>query len=265
MSSEWEREDAFWVRLGPADQELYSWITQDIKEAMVAKPQHTLPMILYTDDDDCAELLPQKLDDNVCYRDGEGESDNGNVGDHHASLTGDARCALENLNSKRCRVPSLDGPDEGQREVSLDGNENTVTHHTSKHPDRRTVKHGVLHRRTVSFCDEVIVYLFDQENPTRPSLSSASFDEPPSTPSSCPDYHQDLALDHGFEWEDDITALAWARPAKANCHRGRRHSDPSPQRLHSPSQQESPQRYQLRKTCLVLTHVPESDLEDLGL
>lgn len=256
LGSEWEREAA-WIKLSPAEEQLYSWIIQNRKEAIVAKPRHTLPMVLYADN---CTLLPQKLD-NIYYQGGDEESTNGNVG-YHTSRTGDACGGLENLNSKWCRVLSLDSPDEGRCAETFTGNRHTGTRHTLKKPvgDQRKVKH-------VAFCDEVIVYLFDQESPTRPqpSLSSASYDEYPSTPSSYPHNHQDLTLDHGFEWEDDFTALDWASPTKRNCHQGRRHSDPSPQHFQSLSQQWNPQRYQLSKTCLVLTHVPESDLEDLGL
>ncbi|CAL8283741.1 unnamed protein product [Merluccius merluccius] len=206
-------------------------------------------MILYADD---CTLLPQTLD-NIHYRVGDGESTNGNVG-YHTSHISDVCCGVENLNSTSCRVVSSDSPDGD--ECDFTGNRNTGTRHTLKKPgDQRTVKH-------VSFCDEVIVYLFDQESPTRPqpSLSSASYDEYPSTPSGYPHNHQDL--DQGFEWEDDFTALDWASPTKRDCHQGRRSSDPSPQNFHSLYQQ---RRYQLPKTCLVLTHVPQSDLEDLGL
>ncbi|CAL8302149.1 unnamed protein product [Lota lota] len=257
LGLEWEREETAWIKLSATEEELYSWIIQNKKEAIVAKPQHTLPMILYADD---CTVLPQKLD-NKYYTGGNEDSTNGNVS-YHTSHTSDVCCGLENLNSKWCRVLSLDSPDEGQCEENLTRNRNKPTSHTLQKPvgDQRAVRH-------VSFCDEVIVYLFDQESPTRPqsSLSSASYNEYPSNPSSYPNNHQDLALDHGFEWEDDFTALDWASPTKRNCHQWRQHSDPSPQRFHSLSQQQTPPRYQLPKTCLVLTHVPESDLEDLGL
>ncbi|CAL8309651.1 unnamed protein product [Boreogadus saida] len=255
LGVEWERE-ADWIKLSATEEELYSWIVQNKKEAIVAKPQHTLPMILYADD---CPVLPQKLD-NTYYPGGDEDSTNGNVG-YHTSHASDVCCGLENLNSKWCRVLSLDSPDDGRCEENLSGNRNTATSPTLQNPvgDQRPV-------RRVSFCDEVLVYLFDQESPTRPqpSLSSVSYDEYPSTPSSYPNNNQDLALDHGFEWEDDFTALDWATPTKTNCPPGREHSDPSPQRFHTLPQQRTPWRYQLPKTCLVLTHVPESDLEEPG-
>ena len=122
---------------------------------MVAKPQHTLPMILYADD---CTVLPHKLD-NTYYPGGDEDSTNGNVG-YHTSHTNDVCCGLENLNLKWCRVLSLDGPDDspdGQCEENLSGNRNTATSHTLQKPvgDQSAVRH-------VSFCDEVIVYLFDQ-------------------------------------------------------------------------------------------------------
>ena len=151
LGLEGEREAA-WIKLSATEEELYRWITQNKKEATVAKPQCTLPMILYADD---CTVLPQKLD-NTYFPGGDEDSTNGNVG-YHTSHASDVCCGFENLNSKWCRVLSLDSPDDGQCEENLTGNRNTATSHTLQKPvgDQRAVRH-------VSFCDEVIVYLFDQ-------------------------------------------------------------------------------------------------------
>lgn len=110
-------------------------------------------------------------------------------------------------------------------------------------------------RKSVSFVDDVMVYLFDQERPTMelhggpctPLSSSHSFNLP------------DVTLeDIGLEWEDDFSAL------EKNCHfQHARHSQRFTFSL--PTQSctalSTPERFSLSQTCLFLTHVTESDLE----
>ncbi|XP_054455128.1 uncharacterized protein LOC129091498 [Anoplopoma fimbria] len=104
---------------------------------------------------------------------------------------------------------------------------------------------NVKKRKSVSFEDDVMVYLFDQESPTL-ELHSEAYTSLP-----------DITLeDSGLEWEDDFSAL------EKNCHfQCVRHSQ---QHTVSPPTQSSsslPQRFFLSQTCLFLTHVTESDLE----
>ncbi|XP_074518982.1 class A basic helix-loop-helix protein 15 isoform X1 [Halichoeres trimaculatus] len=110
-------------------------------------------------------------------------------------------------------------------------------------------------RKSVSFVDDVMVCLFDQERPTMelhggpctPLSSSYSFNLP------------DVTLeDIGLEWEDDFSAL------EKNCHfQHVRHSQRFSFSL--PTQSctalSGPERFRLSQTCLFLTHVTESDLE----
>ncbi|XP_077958704.1 serine/threonine-protein kinase LMTK2 isoform X3 [Gasterosteus aculeatus] len=89
-------------------------------------------------------------------------------------------------------------------------------------------------RKSVSFEDDVIVYLFDQESPTS-ELHCEARTAPP-----------DGAFgDTGLEWEDDFSALE------------KRQASTPP----TPSGAALPRRFALSQTCLFLTHVSESDLE----
>ncbi|KAG7506727.1 hypothetical protein JOB18_014342 [Solea senegalensis] len=87
-------------------------------------------------------------------------------------------------------------------------------------------------RKSVSFDNDVMVYLFDQESPTMKLHSGP-----------------DVTLeDNGLEWEDDFSALEESfHVRRVSCA-----FSPPPSR---------PQRYVVSQTCLFLTHVTESDLE----
>ncbi|XP_069547451.1 class A basic helix-loop-helix protein 15 isoform X1 [Brachyistius frenatus] len=101
-------------------------------------------------------------------------------------------------------------------------------------------------RKSVSFDDDVMVYLFDQESPTL-ELHSEPYT---SLPSSHPDFTSE---DSGLEWEDDFSALE--KSYRFQC-------TSRPQQLSLPAQSCSArQRGCLSQTCLVLTYVTESDLE----
>ncbi|XP_029383927.1 serine/threonine-protein kinase LMTK1-like [Echeneis naucrates] len=110
-------------------------------------------------------------------------------------------------------------------------------------------------RKSVSFDDDVTVYLIEQESPTEELHSEACT----SLPSDPPCNLSDVTLeDSGLEWEDDFSAL------EKNCH----FQCISPSGYHglslptpswaAPSR---PERYLLSQTSLILTHVMESDLE----
>ncbi|XP_063750122.1 uncharacterized protein LOC134871326 isoform X2 [Eleginops maclovinus] len=100
-------------------------------------------------------------------------------------------------------------------------------------------------RKSVSFDDEVIVYLFDQESPTMELH-----------PEACPSLPDVTLDDTGLEWEDDFSAL------EKNCHfqcvtHSQQHTLPLP----TPSTAALSRRLFLSQTCLFLTHVTEADLE----
>ncbi|XP_069012065.1 class A basic helix-loop-helix protein 15 isoform X2 [Embiotoca jacksoni] len=101
-------------------------------------------------------------------------------------------------------------------------------------------------RKSVSFDDDVMVYLFDQESPTLELHSEPCT----SLPSSHPGFTSE---DNGLEWEDDFSALE--KSYRFQC-------TSRPQQLSLPAQSCSArQRGCLPQTCLVLTYVTESDLE----
>ncbi|XP_056221437.1 uncharacterized protein LOC130162029 isoform X1 [Seriola aureovittata] len=114
---------------------------------------------------------------------------------------------------------------------------------------------NVKMRKSVSFDDDVTVYLFDQERPTVELHSEPCTSLPRSSFCNLPDVTSD---DSGLEWEDDFSAL------EKNCHfqcvgHSRRCSLSLP--TQSWAAQSRPERYFLSQTSLFLTHVTESDLE----
>ncbi|XP_014822387.1 PREDICTED: uncharacterized protein LOC106903239 [Poecilia mexicana] len=124
------------------------------------------------------------------------------------------------------------------------------THQNNDHsriPQRRSKSEKMKIKKSVSFEEDVIIYLFDQETPTL---------KLPSEPSTSPPFHiasiqSDVTSeDNGLQWEDDFSALACAQqsgtvslPTKSWTSQGR------------------PERCSLAQTCLFLTYVTESDLE----
>ncbi|KAM8729498.1 uncharacterized protein AB9X84_026727 isoform 2-T2 [Acanthopagrus schlegelii] len=113
---------------------------------------------------------------------------------------------------------------------------------------------AVKRRKSVSFDDDVMVYLFDQESPTV-ELHSGPCTPPPSS-HSC--NLPDVTLEDGLEWEDDFSAL------EKSCHfQWIKPSVPQHCTLSLPTQSCSAlsRRRFLSQTCLFLTHVTESDLE----
>nr|XP_046232903.1 uncharacterized protein LOC124052551 isoform X2 [Scatophagus argus]XP_046232904.1 uncharacterized protein LOC124052551 isoform X2 [Scatophagus argus] len=114
---------------------------------------------------------------------------------------------------------------------------------------------NVKRKKGVSFDDEVIIYLFDQESPTM-ELHSGPCTSLQST-YSC-NLSEVTLEDSGLEWEDDFSAL------EKSCHFqcGRQ----SVSQLYTPSLPTQSctalsRRLFLSQTCLFLTHVTESDLE----
>ncbi|XP_033466655.1 uncharacterized protein LOC117246790 [Epinephelus lanceolatus] len=104
---------------------------------------------------------------------------------------------------------------------------------------------NVKKRKSVSFDNEVMVYLFDQESPTVELHTEAS--------TSLPDVTLE---DSGLEWEDDFSAL------EKNCHfQCVRNSEQYTLSLPTQSSTALSRRFSLPQTCLFLTHVTESDLE----
>lgn len=107
---------------------------------------------------------------------------------------------------------------------------------------------GGVRRKSVSFADDVIVYLFDKDSPTEvPRLMSSS--------SVCSD---NLFDDNGLEWEDDFLALEMNRQTLGRPKHWRRPTSPLPTQNWTLNM---PKSFVLSPSCLFLTHVSESDLE----
>ncbi|XP_043958988.1 class A basic helix-loop-helix protein 15 isoform X1 [Gambusia affinis] len=117
----------------------------------------------------------------------------------------------------------------------------------SQRPGRRSKSEKMKIKKSVSFEEDVIVYLFDQETPTL---------KLPSGPSTSPPFHfptiqsDVISKDDGLQWEDDFSALECA-------HQSGTVSLPTK----SWTSQARPERCSLAQTCLFLTYVTESDLE----
>ncbi|KAK9530626.1 hypothetical protein VZT92_012114 [Zoarces viviparus] len=104
---------------------------------------------------------------------------------------------------------------------------------------------NVKKRKSVSFEDDVMVYLFDQESPTL-ELHSEAY-------TSLPDVTFE---DSGLEWDDDFSALE--KNGHFQCvRRSQQHTSSLP----TQSSTALSRRFLLSQTCLFLTHVTESDLE----
>ncbi|XP_034563223.1 uncharacterized protein LOC117829703 isoform X2 [Notolabrus celidotus] len=110
-------------------------------------------------------------------------------------------------------------------------------------------------RKSVSFVDDVMVYLFDQERPTLELHSGPCTPIPSSYSCTLPDVTLE---DIGLEWDDDFSAL------EKNCH-FQHVRDSQHYNFSLPTQSctalSRPERFSLSQTCLFLTHVTESDLE----
>lgn len=112
-----------------------------------------------------------------------------------------------------------------------------------------------IKRKSVSFADDVIVYMFDQESPTVKLHL-----EPYTSASSSSELHSDVTFDdNGLEWKDDFLAL------EKSCHsHSFGHSMSRCYALSLPTQNWTecePEPFFLSQSCLFLTHVTESDLE----
>ncbi|XP_011486183.1 uncharacterized protein LOC105356519 isoform X1 [Oryzias latipes] len=123
----------------------------------------------------------------------------------------------------------------------------------SNDPDESVEQDGNIKRKkSVSFDEDVTVYLFDQETPTVELHSGSD----PFLPCSCFHQMQTVEEDSGWEWEDDFQALE-------NTPYFQTAMDPHSVSLPSldwtsPSR---PKNRSVSHTCLVLTYVTESDLE----
>ncbi|XP_071318946.1 uncharacterized protein [Trachinotus anak] len=204
----------------------------------------------------CGEDIPSRLFSDVHYTQ-DCRTFTGNA-DCHISDNNNVSADLENSTAHSTSDPNNNCQDD-QDEMVIRGNFNLCTRKSVlkscqnyNRPGGSTGRHrNVKMRKSVSFDDDVTVYLFDQESPTVELRSEPRTSLPSS---NLPDVTLE---DSGLEWEDDFAAL---ENCLFQCVGDSQHCS-----LSLPTQswaaQSRPERYCLSQTCLFLTHVTESDLE----
>ncbi|XP_074476321.1 uncharacterized protein LOC141758629 [Sebastes fasciatus] len=224
-----------WTRLVLNMQDIFSLIKNylNIVTKQYTVGQHNRFIIF------CDEDIPLLRFGDICYTEDCRTSIGEDTGWHSSDID-----MLSDLKNSTAHVPD---------DINCNGNQHELVRDNFNNPksllkscqiyDAPGVLSGrdanVKRRKSVSFDDDVMVYLFDQESPTV-ELHSEACTSPP-----------DVTLeDSGLEWEDDFSAL------EKNCH--------FPQHAPSLPTQTSPalsRRFFLSQTCLFLTHITESDLE----
>nr|XP_019938583.1 PREDICTED: uncharacterized protein LOC109626837 [Paralichthys olivaceus] len=202
----------------------------------------------------CNKDIPLQLVTDICHT----QDCKTFIGTTESSDKNDVSSSLKNAN-----LPSdlNNNSEEDPGEVFHGENHNISTrksllksYQNYNHPGESSERDRKL-RKSVSFDDDVMVYLFDQEGPTM-----ELHPEPcTSLPNAATFNLQDVTLDDsGLEWEDDFLALE--RSSHLQCVSRSLHSTLS---LPTPSWTAAsrPQLYLPSQTGLFLTHVAESDLE----
>ncbi|XP_070846933.1 uncharacterized protein [Chaetodon trifascialis] len=246
-------KEAPWTRLILNMQDIFSFIKKDLnfvtQQDAVAKNQHNRFIIF------CDEDIPLQLFGDTCYTEDSRTSiedtgwhiaDNNTLSDlknwphdpnNNNSSTGIQHELVSRDNLNTCNLKSLlkscqicDAPG------VLPGRDKDVKK-----------------RKSVSFDDDVMVYLFDQESPTLELHSGPCTSLPSSLSCNLPDVSIEGS---GLEWEDDFSALE--KSCHLQCVRQSQHHTLS---LPVQSCSALSRRLFLSQTCLFLTHVTESDLE----
>ncbi|XP_034716276.1 uncharacterized protein LOC117936892 isoform X2 [Etheostoma cragini] len=229
-------KEAQWTRLILNMKDIFSLIKKDV-DIMTEQDTVTTDLenrlIIFCDED-----IPLQRFGDICYTEDCGPS-KGDTGWHISD------------NISTAHGPNTNNPNGNQRELVISDSFNNLKmlQKSCQIYDVPGVLCGrdtnLKKRKSVSFNDDVIVYLFDQESPTVEPHSE--------TCTSLPD----VALeDSGLEWEDDFSAL------EKNCHfQCVRHSQQYPRSLATQTSTALSRRFFLSQTCLFLTHVTESDLE----
>ncbi|KAM4525260.1 class A basic helix-loop-helix protein 15 isoform 1-T1 [Odontesthes bonariensis] len=132
---------------------------------------------------------------------------------------------------------------------------NHLKSHQNNNPKEALGKDGnVKMRKSVSFDEDVLVYLFDQESPTVELHSEHCILSPCSCSGTPPEVPSE---DAGLQWEDDF----WALDNNTSHFQYGRHSHTLSLPTWGWSALSRPERWSLSQTCLFLTYVTESDLE----
>ncbi|XP_076007702.1 uncharacterized protein LOC143001797 [Genypterus blacodes] len=187
----------------------------------------------------------------------------------HAGDGGTTAAITSNVSAALKKSPAAcwpHGPDTDNKETEMDArdNEDVLNCNSGLKPyescdaagGSQGHSGGGKKRKSVSFLDDVTIYLFDQECPTLQLYRQLE-------PSSHAYNLQELPLeDMGLEWDDDFSAL------ERNCHyRCVTHSSAS-SRCEPPERPERswtalsrPQQFFLSQTCLFLNPGTESELD----
>ncbi|XP_026207157.1 class A basic helix-loop-helix protein 15 isoform X1 [Anabas testudineus] len=209
----------------------------------------------------CDEDIPPHLSSNICYDKDSGVfmgnpgcniNDNNNVSSDLTNLTVHTLCEPNNNDSKDSQSEMVirDCFHDGKCKCVLKSCQKCNNLGVSSGRDR-----NVKMSRSVSFDEEVIVYMFDQDSPISELHSEPCISHPGRHSS---DLSDDTLEDIGLEWEDDFSALETNRHFQYVRHRwDRSFSLPTPGR----TSLARPERLSLSQTCLFLIHVTESDLE----
>ncbi|CAJ1080718.1 uncharacterized protein LOC117829703 isoform X2 [Xyrichtys novacula] len=232
--------EALWARLILDMKDFFSLITKGLNVEI----QQDDRVIIF-----CNEDIPLTLCGDICSTEDYGRStgdtgwnisDNNVISDFKHSTASQLHNPTSNVN-RFLRIHDEDP----QKSCQVYGAPRVLSRR-----DKKATK-----RKSVSFDDDVTVYLFDQETPTL-ELHTGHY-TPLSSSYSCSP--PDVTLeDIGLEWEDDFSAL------EKNCHfQHVRHSQHNTFSLlgQSCADLSRPEWFSLSQSCLFLTHVTESDLE----
>ncbi|XP_032358650.1 uncharacterized protein LOC116671453 isoform X2 [Etheostoma spectabile] len=229
-------KEAQWTRLILNMQDIFSLIKTDLDimtEQDIATTDQQNRLIIFCDED-----IPLQRFGDYCYTEDCGPS------------KGDTGWDISD-NISTAHGPNTNNSNGNQHELVISDNLNNLKmlQKSCQIYDAPEVLCGrdtnLKKSKSVSFDDDVIVYLFDQESPTVELHSE--------TCTSLPDVTFEGS---GLEWEDDFSAL------EKNCHfQCVRLSQPHPRSLATQTSTALSRRFFLSQTCLFLTHVTESDLE----
>ncbi|XP_019127613.2 uncharacterized protein LOC109141513 [Larimichthys crocea] len=249
------QKEASWTRLILNMQDIFSFIKKDLKivtqQDTLTRDRHNSFIIF------CNEDLPLQLFGNTytCRTSIEDTgwhiSDNGVLSD------------LKNSTAHWSHGPNTNSSEGIQHELVRSDNFNTHNPKSLLKSSQIYNTPGLLSRcgktvkkrKSVSFNNDVIVYLFNQESPTSELQSGPCTSQPSSYSCNLPDVTLE---DSGLEWEDDFSALEKSCNFQCVKHSVSKHYTLS---LPTQSCAALSRRFFLSQTCLFLTHVTESDLE----
>lgn len=167
--------------------------------------------------------------------------DSGSVGIPGRCMNNNIEGVFKCIDIDKVNISKEDHHDQSQRNVIKEQTDSDMS------DDGCTWKTRKIRRKSVSFSDDVVIFLYDKDSPAKKSH--------PESPSSL--ISEILFDDNGLEWEDDFLAL------EKNCQ-PRTYPKTCRSIFSLPTQNwtvNEPKSLVLSQSCLFLTHVNESDLE----